>query len=223
MPGSEEEPLPAGWLSKVDQRSGKTYYINTVTKTTHWNRPTVDASVTAQAQPVADLPKGWLARTDKKSGRIYYINTVTKTTHWEKPTEPAKPVETVKVKEEQNNAEEQNNSVELATIDGEGSSVKIVIESETKEDLEDNTKHGTDDNAKVAITQVSSNLMVFDNQDDASSCYDNALSGKIPSAEEQAREDEEARKRREAKFRALEERIPHANPGCSDICTCTVM
>jgi len=35
----EDEPLPAGWLSRVDLASGRTFYMNMAEKTTSWSRP----------------------------------------------------------------------------------------------------------------------------------------------------------------------------------------
>jgi hypothetical protein len=43
VPGYEMPPpepsLPAGWEEAVDPRTGKTYYMDHLTKTTHWSLP----------------------------------------------------------------------------------------------------------------------------------------------------------------------------------------
>jgi len=85
MPGKDEnEKLPAGWLAKEDKNSGKTYYVNTVSKTTTWQKPTKPAGEN-QADLPTDLPEGWFAKFDNKTKRVYYINSVTKKTQWTKP------------------------------------------------------------------------------------------------------------------------------------------
>jgi len=89
MPGKDEnEKLPAGWLAKEDKNSGKTYYVNTVSKTTTWQKPTKPAGEN-QADLPTDLPEGWFAKFDNKTKRVYYINSVTKKTQWTKPANGA--------------------------------------------------------------------------------------------------------------------------------------
>lgn len=36
--------LPAGWVKKESRSSGKTYYYNTITQTSQWDRPEAPAS-----------------------------------------------------------------------------------------------------------------------------------------------------------------------------------
>ena len=98
-PPADNKPLlPAGWESRIDPASGKTFYVNLVTKTTAWELPAASAAAKAEPQqraaspPPADppprvssLPEGWEARIDPGSGKTFYVNLVEKTTSWEKP------------------------------------------------------------------------------------------------------------------------------------------
>lgn len=52
-------------------RAGRQYYLDHVTKTTTWERPT-------------PLPSGWEKRVDSH-GRLYYVDHNTRTTTWQKP------------------------------------------------------------------------------------------------------------------------------------------
>jgi hypothetical protein len=73
--------LPAGWIEgKTDE--GYTYYYNSATGTTQWDRPG------GEAEAATSLPEGWTeSKTD--DGTPYYYNTVTGTTTWDRPTQPA--------------------------------------------------------------------------------------------------------------------------------------
>ncbi|XP_072258448.1 E3 ubiquitin-protein ligase NEDD4 isoform X4 [Pyxicephalus adspersus] len=100
--------LPPGWEEKQDEK-GRTYYIDHNTRTTTWERPTVQAPMEmAQAPSIYNvptsrplqvptnesklsmpqdqgfLPKGWEMR-HAPNGRPFFINHVTKTTTWEDP------------------------------------------------------------------------------------------------------------------------------------------
>ncbi|XP_040198668.1 E3 ubiquitin-protein ligase NEDD4 isoform X2 [Rana temporaria] len=101
--------LPPGWEEKQDDK-GRSYFIDHNTRTTTWERPTVQAPV-EMAQPpsvqsiptshqlhipanessklsvdrdLGFLPKGWEVR-HAPNGRPFFINHVTKTTTWEDP------------------------------------------------------------------------------------------------------------------------------------------
>ena len=37
---ADSTPLPAGWKAATDKKSGRTYYVNRVTRKTSWRRPT---------------------------------------------------------------------------------------------------------------------------------------------------------------------------------------
>jgi len=95
-------PLPSGWEQRFDQ-NGRIYYIDHITRTTTWIRPTTrDGAATAPLKPSgsicntnhpspvtiinnAPLPAGWEQRFDQ-NGRIYYIDHITRTTTWIRPT-----------------------------------------------------------------------------------------------------------------------------------------
>lgn len=44
--------LPAGWVKKESRSSGKTYYYNTITQTSQWDRPEAPASGQVEIIPV---------------------------------------------------------------------------------------------------------------------------------------------------------------------------
>lgn len=44
--------LPAGWVKKESRSSGKTYYYNTITQTSQWDRPEAPASGQVEIMPV---------------------------------------------------------------------------------------------------------------------------------------------------------------------------
>jgi hypothetical protein len=74
--------LPAGWIMKVDQRSGREYYCNTVARETTWTMPTRPAA----AAPVANSTAAgqWRAKQDPQ-GNTYYINPTTRQSKWQLP------------------------------------------------------------------------------------------------------------------------------------------
>jgi hypothetical protein len=83
--------LPAGWVSRVDESTGATYYYNNETKETSWVVPDATAVITtpvaetlvAAASP--ELPAGWVSRVDETTGATYYYNNETKETSWVVP------------------------------------------------------------------------------------------------------------------------------------------
>jgi len=75
-PSSAPQP-PAGWETRTDP-SGRVYYLNHNTKTTHWELP---ANISAASN---GLPQGWEERRDG-NGRVYYVDHANQTTHWELP------------------------------------------------------------------------------------------------------------------------------------------
>ncbi|XP_029430182.1 E3 ubiquitin-protein ligase NEDD4 [Rhinatrema bivittatum] len=104
--------LPPGWEEKLDDK-GRAYYIDHNTRTTTWERPSIQtsmelspqsshqsASVCQQTQITGDsgqpplnqqteyeqgfFPKGWEMR-HAPNGRAFFINHITKTTTWEDP------------------------------------------------------------------------------------------------------------------------------------------
>ncbi|KPI83221.1 hypothetical protein ABL78_7760 [Leptomonas seymouri] len=70
------------WEPHVDPASGRTLYVNHLTKQTSWTRPAPAPAPAASASP---LPPNWEARVDPSSGRTYYANHATKLTTWERP------------------------------------------------------------------------------------------------------------------------------------------
>uniref|UniRef100_A0AAY4DFQ8 E3 ubiquitin-protein ligase n=1 Tax=Denticeps clupeoides TaxID=299321 RepID=A0AAY4DFQ8_9TELE len=100
------------WEKRVDQR-GRFYYVDHNTRTTTWQRPTVESvrnyeqwqsqrsqlqgamqhfsqrflyqssGVQVENDPLGALPPGWEKRQD--NGRVYFVNHNTRTTQWEDP------------------------------------------------------------------------------------------------------------------------------------------
>jgi serine/threonine protein kinase len=68
--------------------TGDTYYLNTVTGETQFERPTLPAHTAEDPQ---GLPAGWEEKTSGSTGDTYYRNTLTRETTWVRPTLPAKP------------------------------------------------------------------------------------------------------------------------------------
>ena len=66
-------PLPRGWDERVDEKSGRTYYVNHETRQTSWTLPS--------EQP---LPPGWEQQYDAK-GRVFFINHEREITTWTDP------------------------------------------------------------------------------------------------------------------------------------------
>ncbi|XP_013384362.1 E3 ubiquitin-protein ligase NEDD4 [Lingula anatina] len=77
--GVETEALPPGWEERQDNY-GRTFYVNHVTRTTQWERPSLSRGNA--------LPPGWEERVDA-NGRVYYVSHATRVTQWERPTMPA--------------------------------------------------------------------------------------------------------------------------------------
>ncbi len=102
IPGSFDSPKPnvvaspsSDWKEMKDEKTGRTYWYNKVTKKTTWNEadtkapaPATVATPTATPQslsPVAASPvaaSDWKEMKDEKTGRPYWYNKVTKKTTW---------------------------------------------------------------------------------------------------------------------------------------------
>jgi hypothetical protein len=52
-PSITSTELPEGWISRISKGSKKTYYVNALTRTSQWNRPTEPAS----GKPTKPAPK----------------------------------------------------------------------------------------------------------------------------------------------------------------------
>ena len=83
-------PLPPGWETAESRSTGETYYVNTVTNETTYDRPVVQGDAGALASPVPavpseGLPAGWVVGYSRSDGAPYYINKHTGATQFEIP------------------------------------------------------------------------------------------------------------------------------------------
>ena len=94
MSAAVKKTLQSGeWSEKKDPKSGKTYYVNKVTKQTTWDLEKELAKAPSSAasgkkggpRTVADvLALGeWTEKKDAKSGKTYYFHKATKKTTWD--------------------------------------------------------------------------------------------------------------------------------------------
>lgn len=108
----EVEDLPNAWVATLDESSGQTYYYNTITQETSWEKPMPPsddpANIIAELDPEdethdqdgnEDLNAGSvdeapdenhflpseITEVDEASGQSYHHNAVTQETSWEKP------------------------------------------------------------------------------------------------------------------------------------------
>jgi hypothetical protein len=91
--------IPHGWEQRVDPKTGRPFYVDHTTKTTHWTLPTSTTPPQSSYPPAnygpppsqnppprsLQIPHGWEQRIDPKTGRAFYVDHVTKTTHWNLP------------------------------------------------------------------------------------------------------------------------------------------
>lgn len=86
LPDGRNDPLPEGWECRIEQKSGRKYYLDHKTRTTTWLHPADDATLPFAQYSDSDnpLPYGWESAVDSK-GREYYIDHNTRTTTWERP------------------------------------------------------------------------------------------------------------------------------------------
>jgi hypothetical protein len=80
--GGAGDWLPRGWETAVSTSTGETYYINSYTQDSTYERPWEDAT----PQP---LPEGWDYDWSTGTGEVYYVNTLTQESSYERPYEPA--------------------------------------------------------------------------------------------------------------------------------------
>ncbi|RYH15853.1 hypothetical protein EON65_30990 [archaeon] len=89
-------PLPTNWKAVFDEGIGKTYYWNTETNETSWDRPATAAPASLPpTTPVSSaststhiLPAGWEERVHPATKQIYYFHATTKQTSHTPPTMP---------------------------------------------------------------------------------------------------------------------------------------
>jgi transgelin len=80
-PAAKASGLPDGW-EELKTDDGETYYYNSITDETSWEKPSGGASASA---PSGGLPEGWQElKTD--DGETYYYNSITDETSWERPS-----------------------------------------------------------------------------------------------------------------------------------------
>jgi hypothetical protein len=78
----EAEPPPAGWTAHSDDE-GDTYFHNTATGATVWERPEGEAGSSPESDG-ASLPDGWV-EVEHDDGSTFYHNAATSETVWERP------------------------------------------------------------------------------------------------------------------------------------------
>jgi len=92
---TELPPLAKDW-NEVALEDGRTYYYNTRTKETTWDRPTQDDD----EADTAPLPENWVQRRNERTGETFYFNVSTHVTSTERPRERERvPIQTKKVRD----------------------------------------------------------------------------------------------------------------------------
>eukprot|EP00980_Cylindrotheca_fusiformis_P026306 scaffold15772_cov162-Cylindrotheca_fusiformis.AAC.8 len=109
----KDDPVSSEWVATVDETSGQTYYFNTVTQETSWEKPISvvrseiepESEVAGDDTPAveeyalangeskgneSDIPVGWEEVVDE-TGATYYFNPATQETSWEKPLDEQSP------------------------------------------------------------------------------------------------------------------------------------
>eukprot|EP00531_Pseudo-nitzschia_arenysensis_P017383 CAMPEP_0116125268 /NCGR_PEP_ID=MMETSP0329-20121206/5721_1 /TAXON_ID=697910 /ORGANISM="Pseudo-nitzschia arenysensis, Strain B593" /LENGTH=1109 /DNA_ID=CAMNT_0003619299 /DNA_START=125 /DNA_END=3451 /DNA_ORIENTATION=+ len=98
---AKEEPAPTAepatsstesssdWVETVDPTSGQTYFFNSKTNETSWEKPTsTGESATQPAESESTTGESdWSETVDPSSGQTYYYNNKTGETSWEKPAD----------------------------------------------------------------------------------------------------------------------------------------
>ena len=70
------------WIPVLDEASGNTYYVNSVTSETTWVNP-MDPSATVDEDEAGESV--WVPVLDESSGHTYYVNKLTHESSWELP------------------------------------------------------------------------------------------------------------------------------------------
>lgn len=78
------------WVAQLDDSSGATYYFNTATGESSWEKPEgwLDEAEAAETETGAEAlveENPWTEVLDEGSNQVYYFNTVTGESSWEKP------------------------------------------------------------------------------------------------------------------------------------------
>ncbi len=83
---SADEATKEGDWTEVQDDEGQTYYYNTKTEETSWDKPTSFDSKTkdSDAKPKEGTVEEWV-ETQDDGGRTYYYNTKTEETSWDRP------------------------------------------------------------------------------------------------------------------------------------------
>ena len=77
--GGDGGLLPAGWEALVDRASGRPYYIDHRSRTTHWHLPGPSGGAGQQ-----QLPAGW-HECWTPQGQRYFFDSATSQSHWVLP------------------------------------------------------------------------------------------------------------------------------------------
>eukprot|EP01047_Picozoa_sp_COSAG01_P030756 COSAG01_NODE_2156_length_8253_cov_15.131280_2_plen_768_part_00 len=82
-----EDTLPLGWEAAVSTSTGETYYVNTETGDSTYDRPTTAAA--SSDATVDGLPSGWEVAVSRSTGETYYTNTESGESTFERPSNSA--------------------------------------------------------------------------------------------------------------------------------------
>jgi len=80
---SSDQDTSSDWVETTDPTSGQTYYFNSKTNETSWEKPTSTGESTPEQD--ANGESDWSETVDASSGQSYYYNHKTGETSWEKP------------------------------------------------------------------------------------------------------------------------------------------
>ncbi len=73
------------WKETVDPVSGKTYYWNTTTNETKWERPVQPIQPASSSVSMNGLPPNWIEKLHASTKQIFYVNTVSGITSFTRP------------------------------------------------------------------------------------------------------------------------------------------
>lgn len=90
---NEEDSNPNNWTWALDESTNQYYYINTISRTSQWEKPKCLLTIeynnlinnsNNKSNSEDDL-SNWTWALDESTNQYYYINLTTKTSQWEKP------------------------------------------------------------------------------------------------------------------------------------------